>query len=139
MNTDPIADYLTRVRNAIKANHRVVEIPASNLKKEMTKVLFDKGYITNYKFEDTDAQGTIKIALKYHPITKIPAIRTISRISKPGLRKYAGVDNMPRVLNGLGIAIISTSKGVMTDKEAKAQNVGGEVLCYVSEWESVHE
>ena len=131
MNTDPIADYLTRVRNAIKANHRVVEIPASNLKKEMTKVLFDKGYITNYKFEDTDAQGTIKIALKYHPITRIPAIRTISRISNPGLRKYAGVDNMPRVLNGLGIAIISTSKGVMTDKEAKNLNIGGEVLCYV--------
>lgn len=131
MNTDPIADYLTRVRNAIKANHRVVEIPASNLKKEMTKVLFDKGYITNYKFEDTDAQGIIKIALKYNPITKIPAIRTISRVSKPGLRKYAGVANMPRVLNGLGIAILSTSKGVMTDKEAKNLNIGGEVLCYV--------
>jgi len=131
MNTDPIADYLTRVRNAIKANHRVVEIPASNLKKEMTKVLFDKGYITNYKFEDTNVQGTIKIALKYNPITKIPAIRNISRISTPGLRRYAGVDNMPRVLNGLGIAIISTSKGVMTDKEAKNLNIGGEVLCYV--------
>ncbi|MEO8794767.1 MAG: 30S ribosomal protein S8 [Daejeonella sp.] len=131
MNTDPIADYLTRVRNAIKANHRVVEIPASNLKKEMTKVLFDKGYITNYKFEDTDAQGIIKIALKYNPITKIPAIRTISRVSKPGLRKYAGVSNLPRVLNGLGIAILSTSKGVMTDKEARTLNIGGEVLCYV--------
>ena len=131
MNTDPVADYLTRVRNAIKANHRVVEIPASNLKKEITKVLFDKGYITNYKFEDTTVQGTIKIALKYHPITKIPAIRTISRVSKPGLRKYAGVENMPRVLNGLGIAILSTSKGVMTDKEARAMNIGGEVLCYV--------
>jgi small subunit ribosomal protein S8 len=131
MNTDPIADYLTRVRNAIKANHRVVEIPASNLKKEMTKVLFDKGYITNYKFEDTDAQGTIKIALKYHPITKIPAIRTIARISRPGLRKYAGADNLPRVLNGLGIAILSTSKGVMTDKEARTLHIGGEVLCYV--------
>ena len=131
MNTDPIADYLTRVRNAIKANHRVVEIPASNLKKEMTKVLFDKGYITNYKFEDTDAQGTIKIALKYHPITKIPAIRTIARISRPGLRKYAGAENLPRVLNGLGIAILSTSKGVMTDKEARTLNIGGEVLCYV--------
>jgi small subunit ribosomal protein S8 len=131
MYTDPIADYLTRVRNAIKANHRVVEIPASNLKKEMTKVLFDKGYITNYKFEDTNVQGTIKIALKYNPITKIPAIRNISRISTPGLRRYAGVDNMPRVLNGLGIAIISTSKGVMTDKEAKNLNIGGEVLCYV--------
>ncbi|WP_395804059.1 30S ribosomal protein S8 [Daejeonella sp.] len=131
MNTDPIADYLTRVRNAIKANHRVVEIPASNLKKEMTKVLFDKGYITNYKFEDTNTQGTIKIALKYNPITKIPAIRNISRVSTPGLRRYAGVENMPRVLNGLGIAILSTSKGVMTDKEAKSLNIGGEVLCYV--------
>ena len=131
MNTDPIADYLTRVRNAIKANHRVVEIPASNLKKEITKVLFEKGYITNYKFEDTTAQGIIKIALKYHPITRIPAIRTINRISRPGLRKYSGVDTMPRVLNGLGIAIISTSKGVMTDKEARNLNIGGEVLCYV--------
>ena len=131
MNTDPIADYLTRVRNAIKANHRVVEIPASNIKKEITKVLFDKGYITNYKFEDTTAQGTIKIALKYHPITRISAIRTISRISRPGLRKYAGVDTMPRVLNGLGIAIVSTSKGVMTDKEARNMNIGGEILCYV--------
>jgi len=131
MNTDPIADYLTRVRNAMKANHRVVEIPASNLKKEITKVLFDKGYITNYKFEDETAQGTIKIALKYHPITKVPAIRTLTRVSKPGLRKYAGVDNIPRVLNGLGIAILSTSKGVMTDKEARVQNIGGEVLCYV--------
>ena len=131
MNTDPIADYLTRVRNAIKANHRVVEIPASNLKKEMTKVLFDKGYITNYKFEDTNVQRTIKIALKYNPITKISAIRNISRISTPGLRRYAGVDNMPRVLNGLGIAILSTSKGVMTDKEARNLNIGGEVLCYV--------
>jgi small subunit ribosomal protein S8 len=126
MNTDPIADYLTRVRNAIKANHRVVEIPASNLKKEITKVLF-----ANYKFEDNGPQGTIKVALKYHPITKISAIRSIARISKPGLRKYAGMDNMPRVLNGLGIAILSTSKGVMTDKEARTQNIGGEVLCYV--------
>ena len=132
MNTDPIADYLTRVRNAMKANHRVVEIPASNLKKEITKVLFDKGYITNYKFEDgVNAQGVIKIALKYHPITKVPAIRTLTRVSKPGLRKYAGVDNIPRVLNGLGVAVMSTSKGVMTDKEARAQNIGGEVLCYV--------
>ena len=131
MNTDPIADYLTRVRNAIKANHRVVEIPASNLKREMTKVLFDKGYIANYKFEDEGPQGNIKIALKYHPITKVPAIRTLKRVSKPGLRRYAGVDNLPRVLNGLGIAILSTSKGVMTDKEARVQNVGGEVLCYV--------
>jgi len=131
MNTDPIADYLTRVRNAIKANHRVVEIPASNLKKEITKVLFDKGYIANYKFEDEGPQGSIKIALKYHPISKISAIRTLTRVSKPGLRKYAGIENMPRVLNGLGIAILSTSKGVMTDKEARAQNVGGEVLCYI--------
>jgi small subunit ribosomal protein S8 len=131
MNTDPIADYLTRVRNAIKANHRVVEIPASNLKKEITKVLFDKGYIANYKFDDVNAQGVIKIALKYHPITKVPAIRTITRVSKPGLRKYAGVDTMPRVLNGLGIAILSTSRGVMTDKEARSLNIGGEVLCYV--------
>ncbi len=131
MNTDPIADYLTRVRNAIKANHRVVEIPASNLKKEITKVLFDKGYISNYKFDDESVQGTIKIALKYHPVSKVSAIRTLTRVSKPGLRKYAGVESMPRVLNGLGIAIVSTSKGVMTDKEARLQNVGGEVLCYV--------
>lgn len=131
MNTDPIADYLTRVRNAIKANHRVVDIPASNLKKEITKVLFDKGYISNYKFDDSEVKGIIKIALKYNPITKISAIRNLSRASRPGLRKYAGVDSMPRVLNGLGIAILSTSKGVMTDKEAKSMNVGGEVLCYV--------
>ena len=131
MNTDPIADYLTRVRNAIKANHRVVEIPASNLKKEMTKVLFDKVYIANYKFDDNIVQGTIKIALKYHPITKVSAIRTLLRVSKPGLRKYAGVEKMPRVLNGLGIAIVSTSRGVMTDKEARNLNIGGEVLCYV--------
>jgi small subunit ribosomal protein S8 len=131
MNTDPIADYLTRVRNAIKANHRVVEIPSSNLKKEITKVLFDKGYITNFKFEDNGPQGIIKVALKYHPITKVPAIRSIARISKPGLRKYAGTANLPRVLNGLGIAILSTSKGVMSDKEARQQNIGGEVLCYV--------
>ena len=131
MNTDPIADYLTRVRNAIKANHRVVEIPASNLKKEITKVLFDKGYIANYKFEENGPQGTIKVALKYHPITKISAIRSIDRISRPGYRRYAGTSNMPRVLNGLGIAILSTSRGVMTDKEACQQNVGGEVLCYV--------
>lgn len=131
MNTDPIADYLTRVRNAIKANHRVVEVPASNIKKEITKVLFDKGYIANYKFEDTTAQGTIKIALKYNPITKTPAIRNISRVSKPGLRKYAGMGNMPRVLNGLGIAILTTPRGVMSDKEARNLNVGGEVLCHV--------
>lgn len=129
--TDTISDYLTRVRNAIKANHRVVEIPASNLKKEITKILFEKGYILNYKFEQNNAQGTIKIALKYHPVTKQAAIRALERISSPGLRKYADVARVPRVLNGLGIAILSTSKGVMTDKEAKTKNVGGEVLCYV--------
>ena len=131
MTTDPIADYLTRVRNAIKANHRVVEVPASNIKKEITKVLFDKGYIANYKFEDAGVQGTIKIALKYHPITKTSAIKKLQRISKPGLRNYAHMSNMPRVLNGLGIAILSTSKGVMTDQEARVNNVGGEVLCFV--------
>ena len=130
--TDTISDYLTRVRNAIKANHRIVEIPASNLKKEMTKILFEKGYILNYKFEQQEnKQGIIKIALKYHPVTKQPAIRKLERISSPGLRKYTGVATMPRVINGLGIAILSTSKGLMTDKEAKTQNVGGEVLCYV--------
>ncbi|MCU0352147.1 MAG: 30S ribosomal protein S8 [Cytophagales bacterium] len=129
--TDPISDYLTRVRNAIKARHRIVEIPASNIKKEITKVLFDKGYIQNYKFEDSQVQGTIKIALKYDPVTKMSAIVQLQRISKPGLRKYTGVANMPRVLNGLGVAIVSTPKGVMTDKEARALNVGGEVLCYV--------
>lgn len=130
--TDPIADYLTRLRNAIKANHRVVEIPASNLKKEITKVLFDKGYILNYKFEDgSNPQGTIKIALKYNPETRESAISNLQRISSPGLRKYASTQKMPRVMNGLGIAIISTSKGVITDKEAKSLNVGGEVLCYV--------
>ncbi len=131
--TDTVSDYLTRVRNAISANHRIVEVPASNLKKEITKILFEKGYILNYKFEENEKkQGTIKIALKYNPTTKLSAIRTLDRVSKPGLRKYAGVENMPKVLNGLGIAIISTSKGVMTDKEAKKLNVGGEVLCYIS-------
>jgi len=130
--TDPISDYLTRVRNAIKANHRIVEIPSSKLKKEITRVLFEKGYILNFKFEDVaNHQGVIKIALKYHPVTKTPAIRTMKRISRPGLRNYTGVDTMPRVINGLGIAILSTSKGVMTDKEARSNNVGGEVLCYV--------
>lgn len=130
--TDPIADYLTRLRNAIKANHRVVEIPASNLKKEITKVLFDKGYILNYKFEDGNTkQGSIKIALKYNPETKESAITSLERISTPGLRQYANTDSMPRVLNGLGIVILSTSKGVITDKEARSLNVGGEVLCYV--------
>ncbi|MCB2407080.1 30S ribosomal protein S8 [Hymenobacter lucidus] len=131
MNTDPIADFLTRVRNAIKANHRVVEIPASNIKKEITKVLYHKGYIQSYRFDDSSVQGTIKIALKYNPTTKQPAITKLERVSSPGLRKYADVENMPRVLSGLGIAILSTSKGVMTEKEAKAQNVGGEVLCHV--------
>jgi len=131
MFTDPIADYLTRIRNGIMANHKVVEIPASNLKKEITKILYDKGYILSYKFEDKGYQGNIKIALKYHPVSKIPAIKKIQKISKPGLRKYADNRNLPRVLNGLGIAIISTSKGVMSDKDARANKVGGEVLCYV--------
>jgi len=131
MITDPIADFLTRIRNAQKANHKVVEIPASNLKKEMTKVLHDKGYILSYKFDEEGPQGTIKIALKYHPITKAAAIKKIDRISKPGLRKYRGCAELPRVLNGLGISIVSTSKGVMTDKEARSLNVGGEILCYV--------
>jgi len=129
--TDTIADFLTRIRNAVQANHRIVEIPSSNLKKEMTKILKDKGYILDYKFEDNEIQGVIKIALKYHPVTKAPAIHNISRVSSPGLRRYAGMNKMPRVLNGLGIAILSTSKGVMTNKEAKEQKVGGEVLCYV--------
>ncbi len=133
MNTDPIADYLTRIRNAIKANHRIVEIPASNIKKEITKVLFDKGYIANYKFEtdETVVRKQIKIALKYHPISKISAIRKLERISSPGLRRYVHVENLPRVLNGLGIAVMSTSKGIMSDKEARAENLGGEVICYV--------
>lgn len=129
--TDPIADYLTRLRNAIKANHRVVEIPASNLKKEITKVLFDKGYILNYKFEEAETQGNIKIALKYNPETKQSAITKLERISSPGLRTYVNTGTMPRVMNGLGIAILSTSRGVITDKEARTLNVGGEVLCYV--------
>jgi small subunit ribosomal protein S8 len=129
--TDPIADYLTRIRNAIMAKHKVVEIPASNLKKEMTKVLFDKGYILNFKFEDNNIQGTIKIALKYHPVSKVSAIKKIIRVSKPGLRKYVSATELPRVLNGLGVAILSTNLGVMTDKEARLMQVGGEVLCYV--------
>ncbi|MBD0256518.1 MAG: 30S ribosomal protein S8 [Cytophagales bacterium] len=129
--TDPIADYLTRVRNAIKAKHRIVEIPTSKLKKELTKVLYDKGYIQSYKFDDQEIGGVIKIALKYDPMTKQPAIINLQRVSKPGLRKYTGADALPRVLNGLGIAILSTSKGVITDKEARTLNVGGEVLCYV--------
>ncbi|MCF6294993.1 MAG: 30S ribosomal protein S8 [Flavobacteriaceae bacterium] len=131
MNTDPIADYLTRVRNAVSAGHRVVEIPSSNLKKEITKILFDQGYILSYKFDDSSVQGTIKIALKYTKDTKEPVIKKLQRISKPGLRKYASSSELPRILNGLGIAIISTSHGVMTGKQAKKENVGGEVLCYV--------
>ncbi|MDA3882341.1 MAG: 30S ribosomal protein S8 [Bacteroidales bacterium] len=130
--TDPIADFLTRVRNAQKARHKVVEIPSSRIKQEMTKVLYDKGYILSFKFNDDEGkQGIIKIALKYHPISKVPAIKSLQRISKPGLRKYAAADQLPRVLNGLGIAILSTNKGVITDKEARNEYVGGEILCYV--------
>ena len=129
--TDPIADFLTRLRNAIMANHRVVEIPASNLKKEITKILFEKGYILNYKFIEDGPQGTIKVALKYDPVTKVNAITSLKRVSTPGLRRYTGYKDMPRVINGLGIAILSTSKGVMTDKEAAQLKIGGEVLCYV--------
>jgi small subunit ribosomal protein S8 len=129
--TDPIADYLTRLRNAIKAKHRVVEIPASNLKKEVTKILFDKGYILNYKFVDEGPQGTIKIALKYDPVNKVNAIKNLKRVSTPGVRRYTGYKDLPRVLNGLGIAVLSTSQGVMTDKEARNLKIGGEVLCYV--------
>ncbi len=131
MLTDPIADYLTRIRNASRAGHRVVEIPASNLKREMTKILFDQGYILSYKFDDDKVQGNIKIALKYDRNTKEPVIKKMKRISKPGLRKYASSTEMPRVLNGLGIAIVSTSHGVMTSKQANREKVGGEVLCYV--------
>ena len=130
--TDPIADYLTRLRNAIKANHRVVEIPASNLKKEITKILFDQGYILNYKFVDGDTPaGIIKIALKYDPVDRVNAIKGLRRVSRPGLRQYTGYKDMPRVLNGLGIAILSTSRGVMTNKQAAEQKIGGEVLCYI--------
>ena len=129
--TDPIADLLTRIRNGIRAKHKVVEIPASNMKKGITKILFEKGYILNYKFEDEGPQGKIKIALKYHPETKQPAIKTIKSISTPGLRSYVGKDELPRVLNGLGIAIMSTSQGLMTDKEARVKNIGGEVICYI--------
>ena len=131
MYTDPIADYLTRIRNANSAGHRVVEIPASKLKKEITKILFHQGFILSYKFDDSTVQATIKIALKYDKVTKEPVIRHIERASRPGLRKYAGADNLPRVLNGLGIAIISTSQGVMTGKKARELNIGGEVICYV--------
>jgi len=130
--TDPIADYLTRLRNALKARHRIVEIPASNTKKAITQVLFEKGYIANYKFEDEGPQGHIKIALKYIPGTGEPVIQKLTRVSRPGLRLYKGVEDMPRVINGLGIAILSTNKGIMTDKEARRLNVEGEVLCYVS-------
>ena len=130
--TYPIADYLTRLRNAIKAQHRVVEIPSSKLKKEITKILFEQGYILNYKFvDDATPGGIIKIALKYDPVDKVSAIKCLTRVSRPGLRQYTGYKDMPRVLNGLGIAIVSTSKGVMTNKAAKAQQVGGEVLCYI--------
>ena len=132
MYTDPIADYLTRIRNANSAGHRVVDIPASNLKKEITKILFDQGYILSYKFEDTDNnQGSIKIALKYDSLTKEPVIKALQRISTPGLRQYTGSDSLPRILNGLGVAIVSTSKGVMTGKQATRENVGGELICYV--------
>jgi small subunit ribosomal protein S8 len=132
MVTDPIADYLTRIRNAVMANHRVVEIPKSKVKVEITKILMEKGYILNYKVEDEPKPGTIKIALKYHPVTKLSAINSLVRVSKPGLRKYVDNEHLPRVLNGLGIAILSTSHGIMTDKEARTKHVGGEVLCHIS-------
>ena len=131
MVTDPIADYLTRIRNAQMANHRIVEIPASNLKKRITEILYTEGYILKYKFEDDSKQGVIKIALKYDPQSKVPAIETLERVSRPGLRTYSKPEGFKRVKNGLGISIISTSKGVLTDKQAKAQNVGGEVLCNI--------
>ena len=132
MVTDPIADFLTRIRNAQLAGHRLVEIPASNLKKRMTEILYEQGYILKYKFEDDNKQGLIKIALKYDPQTKQAAIRSLERVSRPGLRQYAKPAEIKRVINGLGVAILSTSIGVLTDKQAKAQNVGGEVLCYIS-------
>ena len=132
MVTDPIADYLTRMRNALAANHRIVEIPSSNLKKRLTEILYEKGYILKYKFEDAEkGQGVIKVALKYNQVTKQPAIRSLRRASRPGLRRYAKSDEMPKVMNGLGVSIISTSKGLMTDKEARVQKIGGEVLCYI--------
>ena len=131
MVTDPIADYLTRVRNAQMAGHRIVEIPASNLKKRITEILYDQGYILKYKFEDDNKQGLIKIALKYDALSKEPAIKSLERVSRPGLRQYASPTEFKRVKNGLGVAIVSTSQGVMTDKQAKSQNVGGEVLCYI--------
>ena len=132
MVTDPIADFLTRIRNAQLAGHRLVEIPASNLKKRLTEILYDQGYILKYKFEEDNKQGLIKIALKYDPSTKQPAIRSLERVIRPGLRQYAKPAEIKRVINGLGVAILSTSKGVLTDKQAKAQNVGGEVLCFIS-------
>jgi len=132
MITDPISDYLTRLRNAIMANHRIVEIPSSKFKKEITKILFEKGYILNYKFEDEVFPAVIKIALKYHPVSKLSAITNIKRVSRPGLRKYAGHEELPRVLNGMGVALISTSRGLMTDKEARKLQIGGEVICYIS-------
>ncbi len=132
MITDPIADYLTRIRNAVASKHRMVEVPSSNLRKNITKILFEKGYILNYKFEENKVQGTIKIALKYHPVTKLPAITELQRVSRPGLRKYVNANELPRVINGLGVAVLSTSKGVITDKEARKLEVGGEVICYVS-------
>jgi len=128
---DPISDFLTRIRNAVKARHKVLEVPASNLKKDITRILYEKGYILNYKFEDKGPQGSIKIALKYDETTRQPAIRHLERVSTPGLRKYVGSEELPRVLNGLGIAIVSTSQGVMTDKEARQRGIGGEVICYV--------
>lgn len=131
MITDPISDYLTRIRNAAMANHRVVEIPASKMKMDITRILFEKGYILNFKLEEDNKQGMIKIALKYHPETKKNAIKHLERVSRPGLRRYCGAEELPRVLNGLGVAIISTSQGVITDKEARAKNIGGEVLCYI--------
>jgi small subunit ribosomal protein S8 len=132
MVTDPIADFLTRIRNAQSARHRIVDIPASNVKKKLTEILYEKGYILKYKFEDDNGpQGTIKIALKYHPETKEPAIRGLERKSRPGLRLYKKHDELPRVINGLGVAMVSTSKGIMTDKEARTQKLGGEVMCYV--------
>jgi small subunit ribosomal protein S8 len=132
MVTDPIADYLTRIRNAVMANHRVVEIPKSKIKEDITHILFEKGYILNYKVESEPRPGIIKIALKYHPVTKLSALNSMVRVSKPGLRKYVDSDSLPRVLNGLGIAILSTSQGIMTDKEARVKRIGGEVLCYIS-------
>ena len=130
--TDPIADYLTRLRNAIRAGHRVVDIPGSKMKREITKILFEQGYILNYKFiEGPTPSGTIKIALKYDPVDNVSAIKNLHRVSRPGLRQYTGYKDMPRVLNGLGIAILTTPQGVMTNKEAKERKIGGEVLCYV--------